>query len=64
MGLTLRGCTELLPSNANALEVGRSAVVEPLAVGCDIKESVYSSSSLLSSSLDMCSGEDGSASKE
>ena len=32
VGLTLRGCTKLLSSNADALEVRGSAVVEPLAV--------------------------------
>ena len=64
MGLTLRGCTKLLSSNASALEVRGSAVVEPLAVVYDVKESVYTSSSLLYSSPDMFSGEDGLASKE
>ena len=53
VGLTLRGCTEILSSNADVLEVRGSAVVKPLAVVWDVKESVYISSSLLSSSLDI-----------
>ena len=63
MGLTLRDCTELLSANADALEVRESTVVEPLVVVCYVKESMYTSSSLLSSSPDICSGEDGLASK-
>ena len=56
--------TELLSSNADALEVKGSVVVEPLAVVWEVNESVYISSSLLSSSPDICSGEDGLTSKE
>ena len=56
MGLTLEDSTDLLSSNADALEVRGSAVVEPLAMVFDIKDSVYTSSALLSSSPDMCSG--------
>ena len=46
------------------VEGGISTVVEPLAVVGDVKESVYTSSSLLSSSPAMCSGEDGLVSLE
>ena len=58
------GSLLLISSTADAVEVRKSAVVEPLTVVWDVKESVYISSSLLSSSPDMGSGKDGAAFKE
>ena len=53
-----------MSSTADTVEVSKSAGVESLAVVWEVRESMYISSSLLSSSHDMGSGEDGEAIKE